>query len=73
MDSMADEEKAPEIAPPSSELPPHSEVGLTDWSSENDPDDPHNWPAGKKAYHAGITAAFAFTTYVSGEPRPSHI
>jgi hypothetical protein len=37
---------------------------LTDWSSPDDQEDPHNWPFGKKAYHAGITAAYAFTTYV---------
>lgn len=60
-----DDEKASKVTPPSSQQNTPTEVGLTDWTSKNDPDDPHNWPFGKKAYHAGITAAFAFTTYVS--------
>jgi hypothetical protein len=60
---MEDEEKPSEVAPPSSEQVMQTGPGVTDWTSENDPDDPHNWPAGKKAYHAGMTAAFAFTTY----------
>jgi hypothetical protein len=61
---MGPEEKDFDDAPPSSERNTPRELGITDWSSDNDPDDPHNWPAGKKAYHAGLTAAFAFTTYV---------
>lgn len=50
-------------------LPPAPPVplatpNLTDWSSPDDPEDPHNWSFGKRSYHAGITAAYAFTTYV---------
>ena len=65
MSSMEDEEKNIEAVPPPSEQHTPTNIGLWDWSSENDPDDPHNWPKGKRAYHAGITAAFAFTTYVN--------
>jgi hypothetical protein len=61
---MGNEEKDVEASPPPSEQYTPTNIGLWDWTSENDPDDPHNWPAGKRAYHAGITAAFAFTTYV---------
>jgi hypothetical protein len=57
-----DGEYASEGVPPSSPQNTPTEVGLTNWASKNDPDDPHNWPFGKKAYHASITAAFAFTT-----------
>jgi hypothetical protein len=59
-----------EKKPPDSEtaaLEQHSSPNipnLTDWSSHDDPGDPHNWSFGKKSYHAGITAAYAFTTYV---------
>lgn len=59
---MGGEENATEVAPPSSEQNAQLEVGLTDWTSKNDRDDPHNWSTGKKAYHAVITATFAFTT-----------
>jgi hypothetical protein len=65
---MGPEEKDSDDAPPSSEQDTPRELRITDWSSDNDPDDPHNWPAGKKAYHAGLTAAFAFTTYVTSLP-----
>jgi hypothetical protein len=41
-----------------------TEVDLDDWSSPDDPENPYNWSFGKKAYHAGIIAAYAFTSYV---------
>lgn len=59
---MEDGEKPDEAVAPPSEQRAQRAVGVTNWTSEDDPDDPHNWPAGKKAYHAGMTAAFAFTT-----------
>ena len=41
---------------------PSMETAHFDWSGPDDPDDPHNWSFGKKAYHSGITASYAFTT-----------
>jgi hypothetical protein len=59
---MEDEEKSDEAVAPSLEQRAEAALGVANWTSEDDPDDPHNWPAGKKAYHAGMTAVFAFTT-----------
>jgi MFS family permease len=53
---------------------PSTETTHSDWPGPDDPDDPHNWSFGKKAYHSGITASYAFTTYVcslSWRTRPS--
>ncbi|KAI8931044.1 hypothetical protein NX059_012055 [Plenodomus lindquistii] len=33
---------------------------FTDWNGPNDPDNPHNWPAWKSAYHIIIPALFGF-------------
>jgi hypothetical protein len=61
---MANEGTDSEASLPFSEQNAPRQLGVTDWSSDHDPEDPHNWSGGKKAYHAAITAAFAFTTYV---------
>jgi hypothetical protein len=59
---MENDEKEPgSEAPPN--IPPPEQPNLTDWNSPNNPEDPHNWSFGKKAYHAGVTAIYAFTTY----------
>ena len=62
---MEDEEKPPDSKTVASkQLVSPNIPNLTDWSSLDDPDDPHNWSFSKKSYHASITAAYAFTTYV---------
>lgn len=61
---MGTEDKETGAGPPAQNVP-LATPNLTDWSSPNDPDDPHYWSFGKKSYHAGITAAYAFTTYVA--------
>lgn len=61
---MGEEKLSDSESPALEQYTPPATPNLADWSSPNDPEDPHNWSFGKKTYHASITAAYAFTTYV---------
>ena len=42
--------------------PPFADpVNPMDWNGPNDPENPHNWPTWKLAYHTTIPALFGFT------------
>lgn len=46
-------------------LPSHngdnSALQVLDWDSPQDPENPQNWPLGKKIYHTVCVAVYAFT------------
>jgi hypothetical protein len=44
-----------------SNTPSADPVNLMDWNGPDDPENPHNWPTWKLAYHTTIPALFGFT------------
>ena len=60
-----------ENGPPAAEItadafksPLQQAVQTGEWSSLEDPEDPLNWSAAKKAYHSAIPSVYCFTVYV---------
>jgi hypothetical protein len=40
-------------------------VTAQDWTGPDDPENPHNWPRGKKIYHMSIPGILCFIVYVA--------
>ncbi|KUJ09585.1 putative polyamine transporter 4 [Mollisia scopiformis] len=57
---LTDKDKIPHKADPSSDLEEGTEKTL-DWESPDDPDNPRNWPKGKKLFHTYLPALYGFT------------
>jgi hypothetical protein len=66
MDNTDKNDKDVELSLPPPQNEEHSPAVVVvqqvlDWDSPQDPDNPQNWPLGKKVYHTLCVAAYAFT------------